>query len=559
VLKFWLKSALGVVIALLVFQTALFPSETARVAILPLTLNSPEKIDYLRDGIQDMISSRLAWEDKVAVMDRTRVQQAQDKYPGPVDQTKAVRIAKDVGANYILWGSLTQLGNAYSIDLNLVDLSATRPPTKFFTQARNLDEIIAKVNELSDDINEKIFDRPRVYAQTAAAAQTSRAPEGGVSQQPPGKAPLDLKAFTISALSPQIILNAGGFDLAGVWRSMILPYALRDLAFGDLDGDGKTETVIISPNSVYIYRYHNDKFEFLKEIKGSYNDNYIAVDVADIHGTGRPQIFVTNYRADGLKSLTLSWDQGNAVFLAKNVPYHLRVHQIPGKGTVLLGQKKIRNLAFDDEIQILSWKDGGYIPLEKIAFPEGLNVFNFAMVELGKDRPPDIIHLTRENKLMVLSPKWKVEYASNDNFGGTINRIQGTTDYHAGLTTIMEEEANFYYIPARIIVTSVLNPDLKEIILNRNKTSIWNILERFKSYSNGEVLSITYDGAALKENWRTQIIPDYVANYNIGNFKNTGQRQLVVGVVQFRGISFVADARSVLYSYDLGTVKPSSK
>jgi hypothetical protein len=63
----------------------------------------------------------------------------------------------------------------------------------------------------------------------------------------------------------------------------------------------------------------------------------------------------------------------------------------------------------------------------------------------------------------------------------------------------------------------------------------------------------------MKENWRTQTIPDYVANYNIADFKNTGQRQLVVGVVQFRGMSFVADARSVLYSYDLGTLKPSSR
>ena len=59
----------------------------------------------------------------------------------------------------------------------------------------------------------------------------------------------------------------------------------------------------------------------------------------------------------------------------------------------------------------------------------------------------------------------------------------------------------------------------------------------------------------MKENWRTQTIPDYVANYNIADFKNNGQKQLVVGVVQFRGMSFVADARSVLYSYDLGTVE----
>jgi TolB-like protein len=536
-------------------------AEASRVAILPFAVNASDKLDYLKEGLQDMLASRLAWENKVLVLDRLQVQKAQEKFPGPLEEKKALLIGKELNLDYLLWGSATVIGTGISLDVSLADLSGQRPPLKFFSQAKGMDEVIVKVNELSDDINEKVFNRPRAYAAAASRGESASSGTGTAPASPgtSGKSPLALKDYTINALSPQIILNAGGFDVAGVWRSAILPYALRDLAFGDLDGDGKIETVIISPTSVYIYRYQQDKFEFLKEIKGNWTDNYIAVDVADIHGTGRPQIFVTNYRPDGLKSLTLAWDQGNVVTLAKNLPYHLRIHQMPGRGMVLLGQKRIRDLAFEEEIQILSWKDGNYIPVEKISVPGGITVFNFAMVDLNKDGSPEILHLSRGNRLMVLSPKWKTEYTSSDHYGGTINRIQGTTDYYAGVSTIMSEEENFYYIPARILVTSVLQPDQKEIILNKNKSSAYNILSRVKSYSSGEVVSIAFEGASMKENWRTQTIPDYVANYNIADFKNTGQRQLVVGVVQFRGMSFVADARSVLYSYDLGTLKPSSR
>ena len=85
--------------------------------------------------------------------------------------------------------------------------------------------------------------------------------------------------------------------MAGVWRSTILPFAIIDMAFGDLDGDGKIETVLISKNKINICRFLQDQFEMIKEIPGGRWDNYIGVDVADINGTGLPQIFVTNYRS----------------------------------------------------------------------------------------------------------------------------------------------------------------------------------------------------------------------------------------------------------------------
>jgi hypothetical protein len=62
----------------------------------------------------------------------------------------------------------------------------------------------------------------------------------------------------------------------------------------------------------------------------------------------------------------------------------------------------------------------------------------------------------------------------------------------------------------------------------------------------------------MKENWRTPIIKDYIPAYGVADFKNNGQKQLVVGVVHSTGITFFSDASSVLYSYDLGEVKKTN-
>ncbi|MBI5606164.1 MAG: hypothetical protein HY879_22750 [Deltaproteobacteria bacterium] len=548
---------------LLVLLSLVCPSswaeETKRLAILPLSIHAPERMDYLREGIEDMLSSRLTWEEKVLVLNRSQVQKGLEKISGPIDETLAVQTGKKLGAQAVLWGSINIIGSNISLDLSVLDIAQKQPVKKFFGQAKGMDEVILRVNEISAQINEKVFGRPRPTGASPAPVDIPqpKGPEPPQATTAPGKTPLSLKGFIINPLSPQIIMNAGGFGLTGVWRSAVLPFALVDLAFGDLEGDGKIETVLISKNSIYICRFIQDQFQIIKEIPGDRWDNYVAVDVGDIHQTGRPQIFVTNYRSDGLKSKILSWDRDEYRTIAQNIPYHLRIHRLPGRGIVLLGQQKMIDNAFGPGISILSWKDGQYIPVEKLKLPDEFTVFNFTFLD-SKKSSPEYLFLSSDNRLLVLNDKGKAEYSSGDSFGGSLNLVIGKeVDTYSG--TIMDDVKSRIYIPARLLVTSVFSPGTKEIIINKNKGSYANILSRYRSYSSGEILSLSWDGASLKENWRTQTISDYIANYGVADFKNNGQQQLVVGVVQSSGLPLISNARSVLYCYDLGVVKPGQK
>jgi hypothetical protein len=550
---------LGITILLTGFFCPAAAQGIKRVAILPLVINAPDRMDYLREGIEDMLASRLTWEEKVVVLNRSQVQKVSAKYPGPVDESRALQIGKQLEVEIVLWGSITVLGSSFSLDLNLLEIASHQPPKKFFGQAKSMDEVILRINDISDNINEKVFARAKTASPPVASVsgQQSKSPETPSAEPVSEKARLSLKGFIINPLSPQIIMGAGGFDMAGVWRSTTLPFAIIDMAFGDLDGDGKIEIVLISKNRIYICRNVQDKFEIIKEIPGDRWDNYIALDVGDINGTGRPQIFITNYQSYRLRSKALSWENGNYKIIAKDIPFHLRIHQLPGRSPVLLGQQTFGDQPFDTKIQVLSWKDGGYIPVERLKLPKELTVFNFVFLDL-KDGSSKILYLNSNNRLNVSSENGKVEYSSSDFFGGTINHVARRDDLDDTLLTGKMGD-NLFYIPARLVVFPGSSPGKVEIILNKNKSSFFDIFSRYRSYSSGEIYSLSYEGGTMKENWRTQTIPDYIANYGVADFKNNGQKQLVVGIVQSTGLPIVSGARSVLYCYDLGGIRPSQK
>lgn len=556
---YWLFRLVFFVILFCSLANPSWGEEVRRVALVPLAMNAPERMEYLRAGIEDMLSSRLTWENKVVVLSRPQIEKALEKTAKPMDESLALQLGKQLEVSVVLWGSINVFGSNVSLDLNLMEIPFRQPVKKFFVQAKGMDEVVGRINEIADNINEKVFARSRLAPAPTVGTQGAKPAEASPAGPAPEKDRLSLKGFIINPLSPQIIVNAGGFDLAGVWRSAILPFALIDLTFGDLDGDGKTETVLIGKNRIYIGRFTGDRFEMVKEIQGSRWDNFIAVDVGDIHGTGRPQIFITNYRSEGLQSMTLAWEQGEYKKIAQNIPYYFRIHQLPGRGPVLLGQKTYGDQPFDSGIQVLSWKNGTYKSEESLMVPKGLTIYNFAFLDIFKDGAPKILYLNPNNRINVLSDNGKTEYTSSEFYGGTINHITARNEIDAFPRNGELLEKGLAYIPARLVLNSGLTPGKQEIIVNRNKSSLFDLFSRYRSYSSGEILSISYEGGAMKENWRTQTIPEYIANYGIADFKNNGQKQLIVGVVQSSGIPYITEARSILYSYDLGAIKPPQK
>jgi hypothetical protein len=69
------------------------------------------------------------------------------------------------------------------------------------------------------------------------------------------------------------------------------------------------------------------------------------------------------------------------------------------------------------------------------------------------------------------------------------------------------------------------------VIVNKNHFAIGRMFERVRLYDKGEVYDLVWDGVMLAENWRTKEIPGYIADYQVEDYDNDGERELVVAMV----------------------------
>jgi hypothetical protein len=246
-------------------------SSPKRVALLPFKINAEKDMTFLQNGIFDMLTSRLSKEGEVVVI--------------------------QLNADYSLFGSLTVLGNSISIDAKMVDVTGNTPTTSFFEQSQDLGGVITKINGIAAQINTNVFDRqPQVARQAAPATQTPEtdsAPKKDDAQAHPEK--LVKGHGTQGEGSPFITATEEGEGAAfqKFWRSASFKHLINGISMGDVDGDGKIETVVVTPNEVIVYRAESGKFYKAHEIKDSGSRYHIGVDVADINENGFPEIFVT--------------------------------------------------------------------------------------------------------------------------------------------------------------------------------------------------------------------------------------------------------------------------
>ncbi len=186
----------GIMMAALGGIQSALAADVKRIALLPFKINSEKDLSFLQDGIFDMLSTRLAKEGRVEVLSRTQVDAAMQSAAasGAVNEAAARSIGTRLNADFVLFGSLTVLGENVSIDSKMMDISGNQPTMTFFDQSRDLGAVITKINLMAADINDKMFGR------TIAAAKTP-----AVADQPTAAKKADIHAH------PESVLEDDGF------------------------------------------------------------------------------------------------------------------------------------------------------------------------------------------------------------------------------------------------------------------------------------------------------------------------------------------------------------
>jgi len=524
-----------------------------RVAIVPFQINAEKDLSFLRDGIVDMLTSRLYLEDKVAVLSREETAKALKTVSFPINESKARKIGTRLDVDYVLFGSLTVFGESVSMDAKMVDVSGTKPVLTFFNQSQGMDEVIPKINLFATDINEKVFGRAMPSQKVVV---TSRTPQTQTQE-----AQTDVRAH------PEKLI-AGGFQSvdtqetqqpapglgflasqearksAQFWSSRSIKHRINGISIGDIDKDGKQETVIITEHSVEAYRFEKNRFLKVKILAERRLDNFIGVDVADINANGYPEIFVTslNPSRNMVNSFVLEFDGKTYTEIVTGSRWHLRVVDHPLRGKILLGQRHKGSNPFSGQIHEMVWENNGYVPANKIMHGRRTNVMGFTYGNAMHDDVDIAVAFDNLDYLRIFNPAGKERWKDGEHSGG---RVEYFVISEGSAAELIEKA----YYPMRIIIRDINGDGKNEVITVKNHR--FSEMVSYRKFTHGEIEIRSWNEIGLSVLWRTRKLKGHFSDFAIGDFDNDGNEEVVAPLVIKSGLTVGTKPKSKVIAYEL--------
>ncbi len=153
-----------------------------------------------------------------------------------------------------------------------------------------------------------------------------------------------------------------------------LPYGARLVTTGDFDGDGKQKILLSTGKDARAYVPASD-LQLLWEIKGTASDDHLWIDAIDLNKNGKDEVVITLMRNGEVVSDIYEL-QGSTFKKLWEGKYFLRKI-----GTDLIAQAYSNSDGFKGDIFLLKW-DGDYKIGGKVRLPEGVNIYDFAYIEV---------------------------------------------------------------------------------------------------------------------------------------------------------------------------------
>jgi TolB-like protein len=539
-------------------------SAVQKIAVLPFNMHTPSQLSYLQDGIRDMLTSRLSRQGQVQVFDKSVINQAVSGIKTDISLNEAMRVGKSVNADYVLFGSVTSLGQAVSIDAKMAPVVGDKEPLSLYAQTKTLDEVIPKINSFAQEINQKVFGR----APERSVASSDN--EGSATRNPELLLPDNMvKDDRISYLNPNFleITPEASLRQSGLWRSQTFNGGILGMDLGDLDGDKKVEMVTVTSDKVTVYRREANGLRAIATHPGGMMDSFVWVTVVDTNRDGVGEIYVTNFRrrnsvrpqtansiqgdagfTEGLSSFGLTLVNNKLQLTCRSVPYFLNGVEIPGRGKILLGQKRgaLNEKPFDPDIYEMYSSGSSLSTGTVLSLPARCNVFNFAKADINNDHNDETILIDSQNSLVVLNAGGDQLWKSEKLFATTTNVFEGKVEDRR------YNSVELYAIPSPIVITDLNKDGIPEIVLNRNTDSAGQFMPNTMRYfDRGEIISLSWDNMGLVENWKTREISGMVTSVRVGDLNNDGTSELVSSLVLAKDFLKLWESKSTIFSYDL--------
>ncbi|CAB1083154.1 Outer membrane protein assembly factor YaeT [Olavius algarvensis Delta 1 endosymbiont] len=137
-----------------------FAQQTVRVIVLPFKIHAQEELSYLQKQIPQAVKTQLEQEGgKVLVID----QESLDARSLKADNLADIRaIGLETGTDYVVWGSLTWIGQNFSLDAKLLSPAEDENPEVFSAEGEGIENLPGTLNILVNNLGLKLFKREKI-------------------------------------------------------------------------------------------------------------------------------------------------------------------------------------------------------------------------------------------------------------------------------------------------------------------------------------------------------------------------------------------------------------